>query len=245
MEVIKIREMDKYNILIIDDNRYILEFFRILFENESEYELFAFSDPIAAYDLVLKVGFHIIFLDFYMHPINGGDLCNMIRNSPLNNFAYIICITGEHNKEKQLSIFQSAPFDKFLVKGVDDGLMIAERVKAIIRREKKNYVKNEPHILLKKDFKYYLGEREIPLTHTEFEILRVLASNHQDFYTSAMISELLNKKLPGEITNSSTIRVHIKSIRDKLQNIDPVSEFIITIPRKGYVLANLSCSINF
>lgn len=91
-------------------------------------------------------------------------------------------------------------------------------------------------VLYKMDFEYYLNGEKVDLTFTEYKILKILAQREKEVYGSKDISGLLNNELEIS-TNSSTVRVHIKNIRSKLEKIG--LNYIKTINKKGYVLLKL------
>lgn len=84
-----------------------------------------------------------------------------------------------------------------------------------------------------------MNEKEIPLTNTEFEILKIISHGKNEYYSSLDVCELINEKNLNEINNPSTIRVHIKNIRKKINNVIGI-DFITTISKKGYSIQNVS-----
>ncbi len=77
--------------------------------------------------------------------------------------------------------------------------------------------------------KYY--DTIIPLTASEFNILAFLMKNHGQFFTS---DELYEKIWRAQSYGNATIRKHISSLRQKLQNACMGREFITNEFGKGY-----------
>lgn len=76
------------------------------------------------------------------------------------------------------------------------------------------------------------GEREVKLTPTEFAILELLASNAGKPVTTARIIARVWKGAPG--TTVDVVRVHVGTMRKKLEP-DPASpRYVVTEPWVGY-----------
>lgn len=236
--------MQKFKVLIVDDDYNFLDYIKNVFSNENEFkddfELTTINNPENAIKELLKKEFHIIILDFYFlnSSLDGIDICNLIRNSYMNRDSYIIAISCESDKEKQLGIYNSALFDDFLYKMDVDHRMLVSKLKAVVRREYKGY-DGQRFIIKKRNYKYTLNDKEIPLTNTEFKILKIIALGKKDYHSSLDICEIINEEVENEVNNPSTIRVHVKNIRKKI-SLNCGTDFITTIAKKGYITQNVS-----
>ena len=76
------------------------------------------------------------------------------------------------------------------------------------------------------------GEREVKLTPTEFAILELLASNAGKPVTTARIIGRVWKGAPG--TTLDVVRVHVGSMRKKLEPDPSTPRYVVTEPWVGY-----------
>ena len=77
----------------------------------------------------------------------------------------------------------------------------------------------------------YLNESELSLTHREFDLLAFLVSHPGKAYTKA---ELLRRVWGWDFGDSSTVTVHVRRLREKLE-VDPSDpQLVLTVPRTGY-----------
>ena len=77
------------------------------------------------------------------------------------------------------------------------------------------------------------GERELDLTDTEWRILRLLMGTQGKIFSMANIYESVWEE-PYFTSSSNTIMVHIRRLREKIED-DPCNpEYIKTVWGKGY-----------
>jgi len=77
------------------------------------------------------------------------------------------------------------------------------------------------------------GERELALTDTEWRILRLLLKNRGTVFSMAKIYESVWEE-PYLAASSNTIMVHIRRLREKIEDDPCHPEFIRTVWGKGY-----------
>lgn len=231
--------MQKSKILVLDNNINFLNYLTNIFIKEdvnNEFNLIKFNDPNDAIQEILKEEFHIIIVDFLVYTayLNVIDICKLIKNSYINSSSHIIALIPESNKEKKSNTYNLSFFDDFIDKPSIEANSLINKLKALVKCNS-----NQKFIIKKKDYKYTLNEKEIPLTNTEFGILKIISDGKNEYYSSLDVCELINEKNLNEINNPSTIRVHIKNIRKKINNVIGI-DFITTISKKGYSIHNVS-----
>ena len=137
-------------------------------------------------------------------------------------------------------------FDKILgfELGIDDYVTkpfspkeLVVRIKAILRRTQKstpqnNTLTSEDLILNDLSHTVTLQEKEISLTRTEFDILEILMKNPGQVLTR----EILTEKILGYTydTSDRTMDVHIKNLRQKIEEDSSNPKFILTVYGIGY-----------
>ena len=80
------------------------------------------------------------------------------------------------------------------------------------------------------------GERRIPLTATEFEILRHLASKPGRVYSRRELLELI-RDYEALDQDEKTINVHVSHLREKLEDDPSSPRFVLTVRGAGYAFA--------
>jgi DNA-binding response OmpR family regulator len=80
------------------------------------------------------------------------------------------------------------------------------------------------------------GERRIPLTATEFDILRHLAARPGRVFTRSELLELI-RDYEALDQDEKTINVHVSHLREKLEDDPTMPVFILTVRGVGYAFA--------
>ena len=118
-------------------------------------------------------------------------------------------------------------------------LELVARVKSALRRYTKYNEKNEDETIYvngleinKTTHKCLLYEKEIELTPIEFDILLYLATNRGHVVSSEELFEKVWKE--KYLENNNTVMVHIRRIREKLQDDTKNPKFIKTVWGVGY-----------
>ncbi|HPP88601.1 MAG TPA: response regulator, partial [bacterium] len=62
------------NIVIVDDDKKILEMLERAFVMETDYKIISTTNPIEAYDIVTKQKIDLVITDIQMPEMNGLDL---------------------------------------------------------------------------------------------------------------------------------------------------------------------------
>ncbi len=226
--------MEKYRILLVDDDPYVLEYFEEVFEDNDEFEVKCYIDSQKAYEeAILKEQFHFIYLDIYMPKLDGIELCKKTRKTSLNKDAYIYAYTSEIRQKVQ-ELFFEAGMDDVINKMLEYTYLI-QKMKAEISREKRKRVLEGISILTEKNGNFLLNDMSLDLTKTEFIILKALFINKGKFVNYDDILKVMSLYSYNKISYS-TIRVHLDNIRKKFFVIEPTTEYILNHHNKGYML---------
>ncbi|MBY0203720.1 MULTISPECIES: response regulator transcription factor [Paenibacillus] len=223
-------------ILIADDNSEIREIVKILLESES-YEVIEAVDGQDAVDKVTEET-DLIILDMMMPNKSGLKACLEIREK---TSAPILFLTAKtQDSDKQLAF--SSGSDDFLSKPFSYTELVA-RVKALLRRyyvyRGKEKIEEAENIAVKdltihKDAKsVYIGEKEISLTEIEYQILLLLASKRRKVFSAENIYESVWQQ-PYFYTCNNTVMVHIRNLRNKLEDDPQHPKYVQTVWGKGY-----------
>ncbi len=227
-------------ILVVDDEAAIRELIALYLEKES-FQVTTCSCGSEALQQIRKTLFDLAILDIMLPDVDGFSLCEAIRNA----FSYpIIMLTAKDEASDKIRGL-SLGADDYLTKPFLPLEMVA-RVKAQIRRYK-YYNKNASAssdilshgglTLNVRTHECILNERPLELTPTEFEILKLLLA-HKGEVVSA---EQLFYSLWGDdyyTKNTNTITVHIRHLREKMDDSFENPKYIRTVWGYGYKIEN-------
>lgn len=229
--------MTNIKLLSVDDDPFILEFFQDIFE---EYNVTTFIDSNKALEQIKKQQFHFIFLDIYMSPLTGLDLCKEARKTPFNKDSFIYAFTSE-DRQNVLASFYDIDFDDIIHKMTDYNI-IKKKIRADVNREKRSKILNlyNSNVIselseITQIHDYSLNNISLALTNTEYKILKVLKENQHRSLSSGDIRNIITNNYIN--SESSTVREHISNIKNKFKNIDDSTTYIQTTS-EGYILKN-------
>ena len=218
-------------ILVIEDNIDVRENIVEILEL-SDYVLLQAHDGKAGVELAIKENPDLIICDIMMPVLDGYGVLHLLSKHKETFGIPFIFLTAKAEK---------ADFRKGMELGADDYVqkpfspkVLFSRIKAILRRgspsEKSAKVVKFSDFLLDID-RYILrkGEKMIPLTLSEFGILRRLVSNRGKVLTRNQLLDDINND--DSFIVDRNIDVHIASLRKKL---GPNFNMIETVRGVGY-----------
>ncbi|MBK5260012.1 MAG: response regulator transcription factor [Thermoanaerobaculia bacterium] len=172
----------------------------------------------------------LILTDLSMPTADGFHLIGQIRKNSRVPIIVLSVRGGESDKIRALDLGA----DDFVVKPFSVAELLA-RVRAQLRRT----VSAEPLVLefpgLSIDFerrRIVQGDREIRLTPTEYALLELLARNAGKPVTTDEIISRVWSGAPG--TTNDTVRVHMGSLRRKIEPDPSSPQYIVTEPWIGF-----------
>ncbi len=231
-------------VLLIDDDPGIIEVLKMYFEKEGyNVSICMQGDKAIATFNVAKPD--IIILDLMLPGMDGNDICREIRKT--SNVPIIMLTARTDTLDKIVGLELGA--DDFVPKPFEPKELLA-RVKAVLRRTERSEAPAESssetennanqEIITYPGFsvdkvKYVVtvdGE-EIYMPPKELELLFFLASNPNRVFTREQLLEnVWGYDFYGE---SRTVDVHVKRIREKIENPDREQNWCIkTVWSKGY-----------
>lgn len=175
----------------------------------------------------------VIILDLGLPDIDGVEVARRIRE--WSQVPIIILSVREQEKEKIAALDAGA--DDYLTKPFGTGELMA-RIRAAIRRS--THPESEPVIEvgnLKVDLsrrRVTLGDEEVSLTPTEYDILRLLAQNIGKMLTHRQLLQNVWGQAYGE--DLHLLRVNISNLRRKIEPDLARPHYILTEAGVGYRL---------
>lgn len=228
------------HILIADDNPEIREIIKVLLTGEG-FLVTEAKDGAQALSKLEEQEFDLIILDIMMPGMNGYETCQCIRK--INN-APILFLSARTTDSDKLLGFSSGG-DDYLGKPFSYPELIG-RAKALIRRYhvyqgKENQIKEDTggQIVLRgltidlEREEVFLDGKKIELTGTEYDMLKLLASNRRQIFSAQRLYEAVWDD-PWYYGANNTVMVHIRNLRQKLEKDPKNPVFIKTSWGKGY-----------
>ena len=232
--------MDK--ILIVDDEKEIRDLVEIYLKTEG-YETVKAGDGEEALEVLQKEkDIDLIILDIMMPKMDGIDTCLKIREE--REIPIIMLSAKSQDEDKILGLNTGA--DDYLTKPFNP-LELVARVKSQLRRfhrfnakvnvEVKEDIKSNKIIVddLEMDLdthEVFIDGRQVKLTPIEFDILSLLSKNRGVVFS---ISNIYEKVWNQEFMESdNTVMVHIRKIREKIEENPRSPKFIKTVWGVGY-----------
>lgn len=222
-------------VLIIDDERELCELVRDCLELEA-IEGICCYDGLEAMQYFLKYKPKVVVLDIMLPKVNGMELCRQIRN--ISKVSIIMLSARISDTDKVLSLGFGA--DDYVTKPFSTNELVA-RIKAQIRRydmlldaEKSNEISIGDLYIDKKRFLVKVKDKKVELSAKEFEILYLLAVNRGQVFTKEQIFD----KIWGfnNFGDINTVSVHIRKLREKIEENPSDPKYIKTVWAVGYKL---------
>ncbi|GAB2540496.1 response regulator transcription factor [Gracilibacillus alcaliphilus] len=221
-------------ILIIEDEQSIAEL-------QADYlEIAGFETTIAltgkkGLEYALTEAYDLILLDLMLPEINGFELCEQLRarlDIP------ILMVTARKEDIDKIKGFDRGA-DDYIVKPFNPNELVA-RVRAHLARYQRLTKKDDTsHLLESKSLlvdaqarRVFLDERELIMTAKEYDLLLFLLTHPNQVFTK----EQLFEQIWGwdAIGDNTTVTVHIRKIREKIEENPSKPVFIETVWGVGY-----------
>ena len=231
--------MDKANILIIEDDKDIREGIRILLESENHSVAEADSGQKGLN--LLDQDTDLVILDIMMPGMSGLRTCKEIRKI---SYVPVLFLTAKAQESDKL-IGLMAGGDDYLAKPFSYSELLG-RVKALLRRYQVYRGKTEETGSSKDDYleisdikihrefnEVYVDGQEKELSDIEYHLLLLMMQHPRKIFSAQNLYESIWNE-PYFYNCNSTVMVHIRKLRVKIEKNPQQPEFIKTVWGKGY-----------
>ncbi len=225
-------------ILVVDDEAEIADLIELYLSNEN-YTVCKFYSAKAALACIRTTELDLAILDVMLPELDGFTLCQKIREAHTYPIIMLTAKDGEMDKINGLALGA----DDYITKPFRP-LELVARVKSQLRRYKRyNPARVQAggkdviiHADLELDVKAHRcleGGTPVPLTPTEFSILRILLENKGSVVSA---EELFRQIWKDEYYSkaNNTITAHIRHLREKLNDTLAQPKYIKTVWGVGY-----------
>ena len=225
-------------ILIVDDEKPITDIIKYNLEKEG-YETAIAFDGEAALEQVQEETPDLIILDLMLPKIDGLEVARQVRKT---KDTPIIMLTAKDSElDKVLGLEMGA--DDYVTKPFSNRELVA-RVKENLRRQKVNVDNNNTETnsnievgdlkILPEAYTVTKNNKEIELTHREFELLYYLAQHLGQVMTREnLLQTVWGYDYFGDVR---TVDVTVRRLREKIETDPSKPEYLITRRGVGYYL---------
>ena len=221
-------------ILVVDDEKLLVKGIKFNLENEG-YNVDAAFDGLEAVELVRGGGYDLVILDVMMPELDGLQACMRIRE--FSTIPIIILTARSEDVDKVIGFEYGA--DDYVTKPFNI-LELKARVRALLRRSAlvssvAGVVMTVGHITLDAEKRVAKkNEESVELTVKEFDVFELLAKNPGRVYSrETLLNIVWGYEYQGDIR---TVDVHIRRLREKLEENPAEPEHIMTKWGVGYYI---------
>ncbi|MDF2986259.1 MAG: DNA-binding response regulator [Eubacterium sp.] len=229
--------MVQETILVVDDEKEIRNLIEVYLKNEG-YKVLKVSNGVEALEIMQSNRIHLIILDIMMPKMDGLEACMKIREK--NNVPIIMLSARNHDMDKILGLSSGA--DDYVAKPFNPMELVA-RVKSQLRRylrlknmdaHEEGQIEIDELVINVTTHKVKVRNNEVRLTPREFAVLELLARNPGVVFSMERIYEAVWNEDFFDAEN--TVMVHIRKIREKIEEDSRKPKYIKTVWGVGYKL---------
>lgn len=222
-------------IVIIEDEQALINNLADKLRAEG-YKVSTAVDGESGWDIVRAEKPDLIVLDIMLPGLDGLSLCRMVRNDPSTRHIPIIMLTARGTEVDKIVGLESGA-DDYIVKPFGLGEFLA-RVRAVLRRPTPASVVQQDELqstdlrLNLTGRRVFKNDHEIKLSNKEFDLLAELMRNKN----AVLSRDLILTKVWGYdyFVDKRTVDVHIRWLREKIEDDPSNPRRIITVRGVGY-----------
>ena len=221
-------------ILIVDDEPAIIKGLSFSLKQDG-YEIDSAADGEEAVEKFNSNPYDLIILDVMLPRLNGLEVLERIREQ--SRIPVIMLTAKGEDMDKILGLDYGA--DDYITKPFNI-LELKARIKAVFRRL--NGANNEQVIRFKdmtinlSSRSVTIGDKDVNLTAKEFDLLQLFASHPGKVYSRESLLEIVWKY--DYLGDLRTVDVHIRRLREKIEENPSQPNFIFTKWGVGYYFAD-------
>ena len=223
-------------ILVVDDEKLLVKGIKFNLENEG-YTVDACYDGESAVQLAASGDYSLIILDLMMPGLDGLEACQKIRGF---STVPIIMLTARSEDADKLLGFESGA-DDYVTKPVNI-LELKARIRALLRRASMPAAGPSASVLERGGLEIDTEKRTarkngvpVELTAREFDLIELFLRNPGKVYSRDNLLDLVwGYDYQGD---GRTVDVHIRRLREKLEDRPASPRLIITKWGVGYYFA--------
>ena len=231
-----------HNILVVDDDKEIVETIEIYLKNEG-FNIYKAYNGLEALEILMEEEIHLILMDIMMPKLDGIKATIKIREE--KNIPIILVSAKSEDTDKIIGLNIGA--DDYITKPFNL-LELVARVKSNLRRYitlgnynnenlNKDVLKSGGLELNTSTKEVKVDGEVVKITPIEFKILKLLLANKGRVFS---IDEIYEKVWNEESFNvENTVAVHIRRIREKIEINPKEPRYLKVVWGVGYKIEKL------
>ena len=226
-------------ILLVEDEVNIASFIERGLR-EFGHEVYVAYDGAAGWELTQKNDFQLLILDIIMPKMNGLQLCKQYRQAYGYQSPVIMLTARSEDADKIIGLESGA--DDYITKPFNI-LELKARIRALLRRANAAPQQKQPETLLLTAGGITLDPEQrvavkngeiVELTAKEYDLIELLVKNPRRVYSRENLMDLVwGYTYAGDYR---TVDVHIRRLREKLEENPAAPQHILTKWGVGYYL---------
>lgn len=220
----------KYDCLIVDDEAMLSENTRDYF-NAFDVKTAWVSDEKACLDFFVKNDADLILLDINLGDASGFDLCNELRKT--TNIPILFISARKSDDDVLLAL--NIGGDDYIKKPYSLAVLLA-KVKAVLKRhssiaEGEGEFNDGNFLINFIDKSVDLRGEKVALKAMEYKLLAYLVKNRNRVVSK---DEIFKNVWEDAFSDENTLNVHIRRLREKIEENPSEPRYIITARGRGY-----------
>jgi len=225
---------DSPTILLVDDEDAVRKVLAFPLEKDG-YEVVQAADGEEALQRFADREVDLVVLDIMLPRLDGLEVCRRLRAT--SNVPIIMLTARDDELDKVIGLELGA--DDYITKPFSIR-EFRSRVRALLRRARHPHRDASDDERIERDGLLIdvprraveVHGRPVQLTYVEFELLRILAASPGRVFSRRMLLESLWKS--ADYRDPRTIDVHVRHLREKLEDEPRTPEYILTVRGVGY-----------
>lgn len=231
--------MDNPQILLVDDEQEILDLLKITLNKEGFYNIDEACCVKQLTEKYLRKKFDLIILDVLLPDGDGLEVCKKLRET---TYVPILFLTAKTSDLDKLTGFAMGA-DDYITKPFNP-LEVVARIKANLKRQqflscdiqsKENFIYHSGRFEVREQSGQLIVDgKEVECPAKEFKLLLFFCNHPNRLYSRAQLYE----QVWGEnaLNDDNTVMVHIRRIREKIEEEPGNPKILLTVRGLGYKL---------
>jgi DNA-binding response OmpR family regulator len=228
-------------ILVVDDDEIVARSVELSLRRDG-YQVSVAHSGVDGLKLARRESPALIILDIIMPGMDGYAVCRELRRDPLLGDVPVLFLTAKVKDEDKIEGFRAGG-DDYLTKPFNiDELVL--RVKAILRRNQPALQERaarsriiqvgELHLDCR-TFEVTTPAKKVLLTPIQFDLLYFLMSHAGEVFSAErLLREVWD--YPFDTGSPDLVRVHVRNIRERIEEDATRPAFLCTVPGHGYTV---------
>ena len=176
----------------------------------------------------------LLLLDVMLPDVDGFELCRQVRHSALLSRTPVLFLTARSDEVDRVLGLEIGG-DDYMTKPFSPRELVA-RVKAHLRRESMDAAPAVtaigPFRLDRTGRRVHLGERELTLTSTEFNLLEFFLTHPGRAYSRDQLLDAVWGQ--SHYVTPRTVDVHVRRLREQMEDQPETPRYLTTVRGCGY-----------